>query len=56
MNVQDVFSCLFDLLSQEKYQLYDADNLKSMFVEKSVSGKVVCNLCGLYYADQEEEN
>lgn len=56
MNVQDVFSCLFDLLSQEKYQLYDTDNLKSMFVEKSVSGKVVCNLCGLYYADQEEEN
>ena len=56
MNVQDVFSWLFDALSHEKYQLYDTGNLKSLFVSKSVSGKVVCNLCGLYYADQEEEN
>lgn len=56
MEVQDVFSGLFDALSREKYQLYNQNNLKSLFVEKSVSGKVVCNLCGLYYADQEEEN
>jgi CRISPR-associated protein Csm1 len=54
-SIQEVFGKLFDKLSLQKYQIYDQDQLFTLFETKEPNGKVVCKYCGLYTTDEEDE-
>lgn len=54
--LQDSLAELFEELSHQKYHPYDAELLKLSLRGKSVAWKVICDLCGLNYANQEYED
>jgi hypothetical protein len=51
----NAFSSLFSLLSQQKHQTFDSDNLSLLFQSKEPNAKVICKYCGLHYTDKDDE-
>lgn len=50
-----IFQDLFKKLSHNKFQCYDETNVKMMFQQQNIGGKLLCKYCGQNYFDSEND-
>jgi CRISPR-associated protein Csm1 len=52
--IKHTFENLFEELSKDKFQVYNKNNLNSLFKNESISWKILCKYCWQNYLDKKE--